>query len=302
VTAFDAPARQTFVTGLVNEADLSNAVALNSTSFNAARLIGPAVAGILIAAVGSGWVFLINAASFAAVLCSLCFLRTAEVQARQRTQRTSKGLVDGFRYVAKRPDLKAILLMVFWIGTFGLNFPIFISTMSVTVFHTGAHGFGLLTSLMATGSVAGALLAAGRTNPRSTLLLGSAACFGLGCTLAAIMPNYWFFAFALVGVGVSVQTFTTTANSVLQLSTETFMRGRVIAMFMAIALGTTPIGAPIVGWVADRFGARWALGVGAASGFAAAIVGVYYLMKYEPTIRTTQDLKRQRHRHSVTIR
>jgi MFS family permease len=299
VTAFDAPARQTFVAGLVNEADLSNAVALNSTSFNAARLIGPAVAGILIAAVGSGWVFLINAASFAAVLCSLCFLRTAEVQAKRRTQRTSKGLVDGFRYVAKRSDLKAILLMVFWIGTFGLNFPIFISTMSVTVFHTGAHEFGLLTSLMATGSVAGALLAAGRPNPRSTLLLGSALCFGLGCTLAAIMPNYWFFALTLAGVGISVQTFTTTANSVLQLSTEPFMRGRIIAMFMAIALGTTPIGAPIVGWVADRFGARWALGVGGASGFAAAIVGVYYLMKYEPTIRTTQDLRRQRHRNSV---
>ena len=299
VTAFDTPARQTFVTGLVNEADLSNAVALNSTSFNAAGLIGPAVAGVLIAAVGSGWVFLINAASFAAVLCSLCFLRIAEVRAKRKTQRTSKSLVDGFRYVAKRPDLKAILLMVFWIGTFGLNFPIFISTMSVTVFHAGAHGFGLLTSLMATGSVAGALLAAGRTKPRSTLLLGSAACFGLGCTLAAIMPNYWLFALTLVGVGLSVQTFTTTANSVLQLSTELSMRGRVIAMFMAIALGTTPIGAPIVGWVADRFGARWALGVGAASGFAAAMVGVYYLMKYEPTIRTAQDLKRQRHRHLV---
>jgi len=221
------------------------------------------------------------------------------VRAKRKTQRTSKSLVDGFRYVAKRPDLKAILLMVFWIGTFGLNFPILISTMCVTVFHAGAHGFGLLTSLMATGSVAGALLAAGRTKPRSTLLLGSAACFGLGCTLAAIMPNYWLFALTLVGVGLSVQTFTTTANSVLQLSTELSMRGRVIAMFMAIALGTTPIGAPIVGWVADRFGARWALGVGAASGFAAAMVGVYYLMKYEPTIRTAQDLKRQRHRHLV---
>ena len=120
--------------------------------------------------------------------------------------------------------------------------------------------------------------------------------------LAAIMPNYWLFALALVGVGISVQTFTTTANSVLQLSTEPLMRGRIIAMFMAIALGTTPIGAPIVGWVADRFGARWALGVGAASGFAAALVGVYYLMKYEPAIRTARNLKRQRHRHSLKAR
>ena len=149
VTAFDAPARQTFVTELVNQTDLSNAVALNSTSFNAARMIGPAVAGGLIASVGSGWVFIINAASFAAVLCSLCFLSTAETQAKRKATRSSQGLVEGFRYVAKRPDLKAILLMVFWIGTFGLNFPIFISTMAVTVFHAGAHQFGLLTSMMA---------------------------------------------------------------------------------------------------------------------------------------------------------
>jgi MFS family permease len=112
-------------------------------------------------------------------------------------------------------------------------------------------------------------------------LLASAVCFGFGCALAAIMPSYWFFGIALIGVGISVQTFTTTANSVLQLSTEPFMRGRIIAMFMAIALGTTPIGAPMVGWIADRFGARWALGIGAASGFAAALVGIYYLTKYQ---------------------
>jgi MFS family permease len=280
VTAFDTPARQTFVAELVNEANLANAVALNSTSFNAARLIGPAVAGVLITAVGSGWVFLINAASFGAVLCSLSLLKIDDVRVRRATNRTGRSLIEAFRYVAKRPDLKVILLMVFWIGTIGLNFPIFISTMSVTVFHAGAHQFGLLTSMMAIGSVAGALLAAGRAKPRITLLLASAVCFGFGCALGAIMPNYWSFGLALVGVGISVQTFTTTANSVLQLSTEPTMRGRIIAMFLAIALGTTPIGAPIVGWIADRFGARWALAAGAASGFAAAIVGICYLVKY----------------------
>jgi MFS family permease len=179
--------------------------------------------------------------------------------------------------------------MVFWVGTFGLNFPIFISTMSVTVFHAGAHQFGLLTSLMAIGSLAGALLAAGRTNPRITLITASALCFGLGCTLAALMPTYWLFGLALVGVGISVQTFTNTANSVLQLSTESHMRGRIIAMFLAIALGTTPIGAPIVGWIADHFGARWALGIGAASGFAAAVIGIYYVMRCQPSsIRSQQ--------------
>jgi MFS family permease len=280
VSAFDSPARQTFVSELVVEADLTNAVGLNSTSFNAARMIGPAIAGVLIAAVGSGWVFLINAASFAAVLCSLSLLRVDELHRTNRAHRTRGSLVEGFRYVWKRPDLKAMLLMLFLIGTFGLNFPIFISTMSVTVFHAGASQYGVLSSVMAIGSVAGALLAARRERPHIAILLAGAAVFGFGCGLSAIMPNYWLFGLALVLIGVSAQTFTTTVNSMVQLSTEPAMRGRVVAILLAIALGGTPIGAPIVGWVADAWGPRWALGIGAGSGFAAAIVGIGYLMKY----------------------
>jgi MFS family permease len=280
VTAFDAPARQTFVSDLVGEADLSNAVALNSTSFNIARMIGPAIAGVLIAAVGSGWVFLINAASFVAVLCSLGLLRAGELHLSGRAVRTRGSFVEGFHYVWKRPDLKAVLIMLFLIGTFGLNFPIFISTMAVTVFHTGAGGYGFLTSIMAIGTIAGSLLAAGRAKTRIALLFVSAAVFGCGCALAAIMPNYWLFGLALIVIGVSALTFTTSTNTLVQLSTEPVMRGRVMAIRLAIALGGTPIGAPIVGWVADTFGPRWALGVGAASGFAAAIVGISYVAKY----------------------
>ena len=279
VSAFDSPARQTFVSELVGEADLSNAVALNSTSFNAARMIGPAVAGVLMAAVGSGWVFLINAASFAAVLCSLSLLRVGELHLTDRPLISRGGLAEGFRYIRKRSDLKAVLLMLLLIGTFGLNFPIFISTMSVTVFHAGAGRYGLLTSIMAIGSVAGALLSASRAKPHFGLLFVGAAIFGFGFALAAIMPNYWLFGLALVVIGVSAQTFTTSTISLVQLSTEPAMRGRVMAILLAIALGGTPIGAPIVGWVADAFGPRWALGVGAAAGFSAAIVGIYYLTK-----------------------
>ncbi|MFL9867532.1 MFS transporter [Paraburkholderia fungorum] len=280
VTAFDSPARQTFVSDLVGEADLSNAVALNSTSFNAARMIGPAVAGLLIASVGTGWVFLINALSFVAVLGSLRSLRLNELKLKPRATRTPGSFVEGFKYVWTRPDLKAALLMLFLIGTFGLNFPIFISTMSVTAFHAGASQYGVLSSTMAIGSVTGALLAARRAKPRMAILLGAAAIFGVSCTVAALMPNYVLFGLALVVVGAATQTFNTSTNSLVQISTEPAMRGRVIAILLAISLGCTPLGAPVVGWVADRFGPRWALGVGAASGFAAAVVGLMYLVKY----------------------
>jgi MFS family permease len=273
--AFDSPARQTFVAELVDEELLSNAVGLNSTSFNAARMIGPAIAGVLISAVGTGWVFLINALSFVAVLTSLTVLRTLPV--RHRALHARGSLLEGFRYVLGRPDLKAVLIMLFLIGTFGLNFTIYISTMAVSVFHVGARAYGLLTSMMAAGSVLGALMAAGRAKPDIPLLLIGALVFCLACAAAAAMPTYALFGMVLVIIGIAAQTVTTSTNSFVQMSTEPAMRGRVIAILLAIALGGTPIGAPIVGWIADQFGPRWALGVGAASGVLAAAVAFIYL-------------------------
>ncbi|MEO6084396.1 MAG: MFS transporter [Umezawaea sp.] len=279
VAAFDAPARQTFVSELVAGPNLSNAVALNSTSFNLARTIGPAVAGLLIAAIGSGWVFLLNALTFGAVLLSLRLLRVAELHPVTRAPRALGGFLEGFRYVWRHPDIKAMLLILFLIGTFGLNFPIFISTMSVTVFHEGPGEFGLLTSMLAIGSVVGALMSARRASPRVALLAVGSAGFGVGCALAAVAPTYWLFAPVLTLVGMAAQTITTTANGAVQLATDPVMRGRVMAILLAILMGGTPIGAPIVGWVADTFGARWALASGALAGLAAACVGVHHLVK-----------------------
>ena len=278
VTAFDSAARQTFVSDLVTGPDLSNAVALNSTSFNVARLIGPAVAGLLIGTVGTGWVFLINAATFGTVQVSLSLMRRHELQPSTRGRRHPGDLVDGFRYVWNRPDLLVILLMLFLVGTFALNFPIFLSTMAVQVFHSGSGSFGLLTSAAAVGSVIGALLSARRAAPRVVLLPIGAALFGSGLGLAAVMPTYGLFALVLVLVGVSGQTFTTTANGAVQLATDPVMRGRVIAILLAVMMGGTPIGGPIIGWVTDAYGPRWGLGVGAAGGLAAALVGVAHLI------------------------
>jgi MFS family permease len=182
--------------------------------------------------------------------------------------------MTGLRYAWGRTDIKIMLIMLFLVGTFGLNFPIFISTMAVSVFHTDAKGFGLLSSIMAAGSLSGAFLGAARDKPRVGLLLTGALMFGIGCTAAALAPGYWYFAAALVVIGIAALTLTNTSNSLMQLSTAPAMRGRVMALRVGVALGGTPIGAPIVGWVANAFGPRWALGVGAASGFAAALVAV----------------------------
>ena len=293
VTAFDAPARQAFVSDLVSDDDLANAVALNSASFNAARMVGPAAAGLLIAAVGEGWLFLLNAASYVPVLVALWLLRVHELHREARPASARGSLAAGFRYVWQRPDLMAVLVMLLLLGTFGFNFAIFISTMSVTVFHGNARQYGLLTSAMAAGTMCGALLSARRPFPGMVLMGSSAAAFGVALALAAVMPAPLLFALLLFFVGLAALTFMTASNSMMQLTTERAMRGRVMALRIAVVMGGTPVGAPLVGWVVDRFGARWALAVGALSGFAAAAVALAYLVRHR-RLRLQRDAGRLR--------
>jgi len=279
VAAFDAPVRQAFVGELVGEADLANAVALNSTTFNGARMVGPAVAGILIASVGTGWAFVLNGASFVAVLVSLLFLRMDQLFPHARAPRRKGSFSEGFRYVWGRPDLRAACVMLFLMGTFGMNFAIWISAMAAKVFHTDAHGYGVLSSLMAVGTIGGALLAAGRERPLFAHLTIGSAVFAIGCVAAALSPGYWLFGGSLVLIGVSMLTFLNTSNALMQLTTEPALRGRVMAIRLGIALGGTPIGAPIVGWVADQCGPRWSLAIGAVAGVSSALVGALYLAR-----------------------
>lgn len=277
--AFDAPVRQTFVAELVGDANLPNALSLNSTSFNAARMIGPAIAGLVIGAIGIGWSFVINGLSFLGVLTSLTVLRRSELHPQPRAQAGEGGFGAGLRYVWSQPHLRAIVIMLFLIGTFGLNFPIFIAGMAVGVFHADALHYGLLSSFLALGTVTGALMAAGREAPRFAHLAFATGLFGLGCVLAALAPFYWLFAAALVATGIAALTFTNTSNVLLQMSTPPAMRGRVMALRVAVGLGGTPLGAPIVGWTADTLGPRCALGLGAAAGLSASAVAAYTLVR-----------------------
>ncbi|MFC0680170.1 MFS transporter [Lysobacter korlensis] len=278
--ALDAPARQTFVAELVSDSKLPNAVALNSASFHGARLAGPAVAGLLIAFVGAGWVFAINGLTYGAVIAAILFMRVVELRAAPRAKRAKGQLRAGFRYVRSRSDIVVVLVMIFLMGTFGFNFAIFIATMSTVEFGRGAAEYGILSSVMAVGSLAGALLAARRERPRMRILVAAAAGFGFACTAAAFAPSFELFGLALTLVGVTSITLMTSANAYVQTTTPAMLRGRVMALYMAIFTGGTPIGAPLVGAVSNGLGPRWAIGVAAAAGIVAAAVAVVWVVRY----------------------
>jgi MFS family permease len=287
-TAVDAPARQTFVGELVGTSDLPNAVALNSASFNTARLIGPAVAGLLTVAVGAGWVILINVVTYGAMMVALGLLRGNELHPMSKAGRGRGQLRAGIQYVARRTDLLVVFTMVFLVGTFGFNFSIFTATMASVEFGRGAGEFGLLSSILAVGSVAGALLSARRERPRLRVIVLAAFGFSASMVVAALMPTFELFAIALIPVGFTALTMITAANAYVQTTTRASIRGRVMALYLTIFMGGTPVGAPVLGIVANELGARWAIGVGAVAALLAAIVAVLWM-------RSTRDLRIRRH-------
>ncbi|SDO26933.1 Predicted arabinose efflux permease, MFS family [Microbacterium sp. ru370.1] len=276
VTAFDNPARQAFVSDVVAQENASNAVALNAASFNTARLIGPAVAGVMIVAIGTGGGFLVNAFTFLAMITALLIMRPHELVAHHRRGGPAR-LADGFRYVAHRPDLVVIFVMVFLLGAFGMNFPIFASTMALA-FGRGADGFGLLSSFVAIGSLTGALLAARRERARMRVVILGAGGFAVASALSVFAPSYEAYAATLVFTGFCVVTTLTTANGYVQTTTDPALRGRVLALYMAILLGGTPVGAPIVGAVAAEFGPRVAIALAAGVALVACGIGITWTL------------------------
>jgi MFS family permease len=278
-SAFDAPTRQAFVNEMVGPDNLTNAIGLNSASFNVARIFGPGAAGFLIAAFGggvqaTGAVIILNAFSYGAVILALQKMHAAELDTPEMAVREKGMIRDGVRYVRNRPDLILILTIVFFAGTFGFNFQMTSALMATDVFHKGAGEYGILGTTMAVGSLAGALLAARRGRPRHRLVIGSAVAFGVAEILAGVLPSYLTFAIWTPVIGIFAITMANAANATVQLSVSPTMRGRVMALYMMIFMGGTPLGAPIVGWIGETFGARWTLIGGGGLTIAGTVLAV----------------------------
>lgn len=295
VTVVDNPARQSFVSEMVGPDQLGNAVSLNSANFQSARLVGPAVAGVLITAVGSGYAFLFNGLSFLAPIAGLLLMRNSELHKVERAPRGKGQLREGLRYVSTHPELIWPIVLVGFIGTFGFNFPIWLSAFVDDVYHSGAGTYGLLNTLMAAGSLAGALLAARRGTSRLRFLVGAAVMFGLLETVAAFAPGFWIFALMMVPIGMTGLTVNVTANSSVQMATEPAMRGRVMSLFMMVFVGGTPLGAPVFGWITDTYGPRIGFAAGGVISLLAAL-GIGGMLARAGGLRLKVDL-RPGHKH-----
>jgi MFS family permease len=285
-SAIEGPVRQVFVNELVSPEDLPNAVGLNSASFNGARIFGPGLAGLLIHAVGTGPVFMFNAATFGTVLLALALIRGAELNPENRTKVVPGQFREAIAHIRERPDLVITLIIVGMVGTFGLNFSLTTAVMATSTFDRGPGSYGLLGSVMAIGALTGSLLAARRGEPRLRFVVGAAGAFGGLASIAALMPTYWLFAAALIPVGVATQTLLNTANSRMQLGVAPALRGRVSAVYLAILMGGTPFGSPLIGWIGETFGPRWTILVGGLISLGSALLAAGFLLRRQgPTVQ-----------------
>jgi MFS family permease len=270
-TAFDNPARQSFVSEVAGPDHLPNAIGLNSATFHAARVVGPALAGLMIAAVGSGWAILTNAFSYAAFIAALMMMDSRRLRTTPPTPRAKRQIRDGLAYIRSKPSMVLVMCVVFFVGTFGLNFQMTSVLMAQQEFHRSAQAYGILVTLVAVGSLTGALTAARRSSrPSARLVVGMAVIFGFVQAVSGLAPSYVAYAAVLPVLGLVTLLTLTAANASIQLGVDPVRRGRVMALYVTVLMGGTAIGSPILGWVAETMGPRWAL----IGGGTATVIGV----------------------------
>jgi MFS family permease len=290
VTVVDNPTRQAFAVEMVGKNGMANAIALNSAVFNLARIAGPAIAGLVISAVGTPAAFMVNAVSYLAVLVSLKLMRPDELHRVARAPRASGQLREALQYVRARPQLWMTLILIFFVSTFGMNFQVTTALMSRGVFHTGAGSFGIASAVFAFGALGGALIAARRARPTLRLLVATSLAFSVFEVVSGLMPDYLSFVLTLVPIGLALLTLTTAANSTMQLGTTAAMRGRVMGLYMLVFLGGTPLGSPLAGWIAEVFGPRMSIiSGGLISVIATVVVGL--LLAHRSGVRARSYLR-----------
>jgi MFS family permease len=271
VSVVDLPTRQSFIPEMVSREELSNAVSLNSVMVNMARVFGAALGGVFVAFLGLAVCFALNAASFVAVLITLVMMRSAELYPAPKATRETGQVRAGLRYAWTTPELLVPLIMIAVIGTLAYEFPVTLPLMATDTFHKGAGTYGLMASVMAGGAVVGGVVAASRVRPRARTLSLAAIGWGAAILVAAVAPSLATEFIALAFVGYGTITFNAMAKTTLQLASIPVMRGRVMALWVLGWGGTTLLGGPLVGWIAEEFGARWSLVVG---GVPTVLIGV----------------------------
>lgn len=275
--AFDAPVRQSFVTELVGKSNLQNAISLNSTNFNIGRLIGPALSGLLINLFGTGPSFIINGISFLLVIVALWLMNSDEFEAEEFEKSVDAKIREAFGYVRSHRDILHIMIVVGAMAFFGLNFQVTTALMAKVEFQRGAGSFGLLGTCVAIGSVAGAIFSTRiEKSPEIKRIIISAMFFGLACMLASVMPSYEWFALTLPLCGGTALVTLIAANTWVQSHTEPHIRGRVMGIYITLLIGSSPIGSPLVGAVAEHLGPRWAIAIG---GFGALFFAVLVALR-----------------------
>jgi MFS family permease len=284
--AVDAPVRQSFVAEVVGHSDVGNAVSLNSANFNAGRLIGPGVSGAMIAAFGTGPSFLLNGGSYVLVIFALMYLRKSEFFILPRSAGVA-NVREGLRYVRARPDLYVVMIVIFFMATFGLNFQIFNALAATKVFHRGAMSFGLLGTFVAIGSFSGAIISARLESFRRTMfVVYGALTFGISIFVLAFMPTYMAYAIWLPVCGFTALTTLISANSLMQINSDPVVRGRVMGIYLLVFLGGAPIGSPLIGWTAEKIGVRPTL---AGCGAITVLAALFAFQRYRFRVEVPKD-------------